>query len=799
MATKIKKLTIKGLRGIPECEITLDGKGLIIVGENGAGKSSFVDALELFFTGKISHLEGVQGLSLQKHGPHVNFRAQDVSVDLRFDPGNIALSRSFSSAPNPPAHLEPYFRVTQQGVCILRRAQILRFIASQPSDRFRAIGSIIGVEVLDKIELELMRLRDDLKAQVDSKNAEIRRLHDDVNAVTGVAVSDRDYMLPTLNAFLKRGRLQTVGSFVEAEKLSEKLLADVKQEAGSAETKALNELKDLKHVESQSGEISRQLADLDSKLAQLHDQDAKVQLATLEVLQKGQHVIDSLSLDYCPLCEQTIDRKVTLTRITDRLNTLTALSSEASSARQNAKFLAASAKNLSGSLDQVHESMSAVAELLTFQAEIGRARTTVSALEDHLVSAADLGSRLLCDLTQKRLDGLAVLVSNIAASAQGLLEKKELSAEDTKVLEVDRVIQRMKQLSTLLSHTEKEHDVLNRQFLIAREIYTTFSETKNSQIQAIYDNIQADIERFYSSLHPDESHKNIELSVVHGRRASTNLRLESFGRPGEDPRALCSEGHLDSLGLCIFLAFVRRFNEDCSLVVLDDVMTTVDASHRERVCGLLFQEFADKQLIITTHDMVWFKQLRWAQSFYGLDGEFVHRTIVAWDLVRGPLLTPFKGRWEWIEKKLAEGDKSGAGNAARQYLEWVLHEICFTTRAGVPMPLSRIGQYEVKDLLDATKARVMGLLVDDSYSKSFEGCIARLEATVGMGNILSHNNLLSDQLSMNDARSFCEAIRDVHNVFCCSTCGNMLRYNRDGKRIECQSPKCAKPDLIKTK
>ena len=73
MSITIKKIEIKinKFRGIPNLELELDGRNLILKGENGTGKSSIVDAIEFFFTGKVSHLEGVQRLSLQRHGPHV--------------------------------------------------------------------------------------------------------------------------------------------------------------------------------------------------------------------------------------------------------------------------------------------------------------------------------------------------------------------------------------------------------------------------------------------------------------------------------------------------------------------------------------------------------------------------------------------------------------------------------------------------------------------------------------------------------------------------------------------------------
>ena len=61
MTAKIKSIHIKAFRGIPELDIPLDSRSLTIKGDNGTGKSSIVEALEFFFTGGISALEGVQG------------------------------------------------------------------------------------------------------------------------------------------------------------------------------------------------------------------------------------------------------------------------------------------------------------------------------------------------------------------------------------------------------------------------------------------------------------------------------------------------------------------------------------------------------------------------------------------------------------------------------------------------------------------------------------------------------------------------------------------------------------------
>ena len=78
------------LRGIRELQLTPQRKSFVISGPNGSGKSGVVDAIQFGLTGEISRLSGKStgGLSVQKHGPHVDRRddpaAAEVSLTLYF-------------------------------------------------------------------------------------------------------------------------------------------------------------------------------------------------------------------------------------------------------------------------------------------------------------------------------------------------------------------------------------------------------------------------------------------------------------------------------------------------------------------------------------------------------------------------------------------------------------------------------------------------------------------------------------------------------------------------------------------
>ncbi len=248
MPVKIKKINIVAFRGIPDLELELEGKSLLLRGENGSGKSSIVEAIEFFFTGKVAHLEGVQGLSLRRHGPHVNFKPEDANIGITFNSGNIFLSRTFTSAPSPPSPLEDYFQITQKGTFILRRSQILEFIMSQPAERFRAIGSIIGIELLDNVELNMMRVRDELAGKVTSKRNEVDGLIKELSDIVGKDITTIDDVVSALNEILRSAGLPLIKSLEDVDKHAEEMLTSVKKIEILYKIKVLNEILEMTKV-----------------------------------------------------------------------------------------------------------------------------------------------------------------------------------------------------------------------------------------------------------------------------------------------------------------------------------------------------------------------------------------------------------------------------------------------------------------------------------------------------------------------------------------------------------------------
>ncbi len=350
----IKGISINAFRGIPDLELDFNGKSLLLKGENGTGKSSIVEAFEFFFTGGLSIFEGkgTQSLSLQKHTPHKNFNREDVAIRLAFDPGSVTLERTFLDQPAPPKQLEGYFQAARRGTFILRRAQILKFVASVPADRFRAIASILGVERLDNVELEMKRAYEELDSIVRSKRDRIGTTFEEISGLLGKKVVKAKQALDSVNSKLKKARLTTLTSFDDVDKVAEEMLKTFKKSADLEHVTKLTEVLGKLKLLRVDNEIIQSLCDLNQKIEPLLEGKFRSELSLTEFLTKGLEAVKEEEKNICPLCGQDVSRQELMKQIDKRLKTLEQLSEEASEIRQVSTEIEEKLNSLSSKIEK---------------------------------------------------------------------------------------------------------------------------------------------------------------------------------------------------------------------------------------------------------------------------------------------------------------------------------------------------------------------------------------------------------------------------------------------------------------
>src|SRR5207237_5623116 len=119
----------------------------------------------------------------------------------------------------------------------------------------------------------------------------------------------------------------------------------------------------------------------------------------------------------------------------------------------------------------------------------------------------------------------------------------------------------------------------------------------------IYAHVEKDLTEYYTFINRDDEEKFAgELTPSVGKLA---FNVDFYGRGKFPPGAYHSEGHQDGMGLCLYLALMKHtLGSNFTFAVLDDVLMSVDSSHRREVCKLLKSQFPKVQFILTTHDPV---------------------------------------------------------------------------------------------------------------------------------------------------------------------------------------------------
>jgi hypothetical protein len=128
------------------------------------------------------------------------------------------------------------------------------------------------------------------------------------------------------------------------------------------------------------------------------------------------------------------------------------------------------------------------------------------------------------------------------------------------------------------------------------------------------------------------------IAVEYNTSNSLALSIRIIFKNGKDcrPRQMLSEANLDLLALLFFLAFMQESAEQgqAKLLILDDVLQSVDATIRVSFMNYLLKNFADWQLIITAHDRLWHRQLTELMNAHG--HPFCNLSINAWTFEKGP-------------------------------------------------------------------------------------------------------------------------------------------------------------------
>ena len=270
------------------------------------------------------------------------------------------------------------------------------------------------------------------------------------------------------------------------------------------------------------------------------------------------------------------------------------------------------------------------------------------------------------------IDQLELISSTFKPIIIAAIESKKDTPQDLQALYDDKnTIEGIKDVL----NNEKRIKERDRITTLIDFITGTESEIRN-QIRKksveIITTISSDISRMWEILHPDEKIEDIKLYLPSDTDKAIEIGLKFYGKELESPRLTLSEGHRNSLGLCIFLSMAKNSNEKDIPIFLDDVIVSFDRNHRGLVAELLEKEFSERQILILTHDREWFIELRHQLE----NDKWEFETLKPWENPEiGIQFSKNTFSFDDARSKLSN-DATSAGNNCRKIMDNCLAVLC---------------------------------------------------------------------------------------------------------------------------
>ena len=749
----LQRLEVQALRGSTE-KLTLafeKGKKITIVyGQNAPGKSTICDAFELLCKGKVGSLEG-KGLGKTEAYWHSTGKSPaDLSVSLITTKGRWQAKVSKSKAVVTPDAGRPQAE-------ILRRNQIQKLIADQPKTRFDAIRPFLDTELVEVSENHLRRLIEQEKAARETAVARIEE--------NRVAVENfwKEVGIP------KPGALQWAR--LEIKKGTSQLQTDISQ---------LETI--IKQIESLNTEKER----LDRYSEELAKADASHRISSEKVVEEQTKVSDKVGdligileaaqryfslhdkIDVCPLCGSSEFVTDLPKRINDQLEAIRALSQAVKSKVVSNSTLEFAKKQFNKQAEIFLTSCKTVAasiksyglpQGLAWPQDLLKSKEVFSTSDDdsdiQLISAKDLASKAMTFL-------------DIAKSGcEKRKEKKGFIQTLNRAVETyDNNYATQQELDLLVPRMEKA--------------LSEIEEERRLFVDDILKKIATRVGTLYEKIHPDEGLSKISLLLDPDKRASLEILCPFPGAKEVPPGAYLSDSHLDTLGLCIWLAIAELGDVGNLILVLDDAVMSVDEPHVERVIELLYElgpQF--RHCIYATHYRPWREKYRWG---WLKNGECQFVELLPWKHEKGikhsKHLPPLEELRKLLSAELPNSQLACAGAAV--ILEAVLYFLTQLYECSVPM---RRGNPTIGDLLPSIKGKLRSALKierletgADEFAIYKEYSLApvldELEKIAQARNVFGcHFNDLSYQLPEEDAIRFANAVLVLGDYLIDIDCG----------------------------
>ncbi|MBJ7531695.1 hypothetical protein [Dehalococcoides mccartyi] len=779
---KIKSIKISGIRGIKDC-FTLDmkEKSVLVFGENGSGKSSLADAIEWYYSDGIQHLVGEETGSTRGRGALRNLFIpdnEDAYIDIKYSNNKLDAIKSVdsllkTSISNASDDFKRFIVASQSENFILRYRDLIGFIIATKAEKLEKLQSIIGFAEVADIRALLKKSAGRIASHIKSANYDNQK-----NAQQSVILENLGQ-----NAYTDEQLFVGANELIKPLNIGKeiKTLKDIQEVLIKIQTKEdtalVEQISFHTNIWESLNEIVGNIDNLNTgyksyyagykKLRKDPEKIRKLQL--LALLKEGQSVLSNgvIKDDYCPLCQQEKNKIKLISELNARIKKLEELEQEKDildeQGRELEGILQVNINTVDGLLKDKCFKKKENPQLVKKIQKIKFSLETLSnELKKGIKGKDPIQEPGKIHIDKKDISTLAKQEKDIAA---GLTESKKSNIQFpiyNKLFQSDKAYNEYQKI-------ERKLGILTKQQATFQALFADFIKRQETALNAFLTMFSTNINDYYTTMNPNEIVDDIKLVPIKDAKeelVGITIEYRFLDKTKIAANAYLSESHINCLGLSFFLASVKAFNKENRFVVIDDVISSYDRSHRARFTKLLTDTFSETQILLLTHEQEFFDLVSSEVKGKG----WLIRNIV-WSEEEGTGVEDgilgIKGR---ILKKFEVKTIDGLGNDIRIYTEKVMKEIASNIEAQVAFKYNEINEKRMApELFDAVHSRI---------SKKGDGLkqkanIPRLKGIpMLIGNITSHDNDFN--VNIEDLKVTWECISETIQAFYCDDCNSCI-------------------------
>lgn len=735
MSKKISKISLESFRGASTktlLEFDSQKNTAVIFGENGTGKSTIVDAIDFVFNGKYGSLEDKSlGQGSKKHEliASLGKLPDKIKIEVVYD--NKTIIGSIGEGNRPVT-----IGITERPrVDILRKADILTLINHQPKDRYDALKDFIDVPICAKNEKTLREANIQAKKDYDDIIKEVTSIHEAINRAweaNGSLDGDSLNWAKTL--------ANTDLTDLEEKTNSYSLLLQKIEKAGST----------LARLDKFDEEIRNVDAEIKETTDKLKESLGGTSNKLLEVLKSAQrYVEENKTLSMCPVCEQSVISKQLIDRIVERLDVM-----------QNAIHHADELQKFR--LQLVHSNNNRDTSKKEYE-------TIIKELVAHASKVDEIK--------------LIKFIDSILYYREINKYYDVIRTHSLKLGKESNLLSTIKSQTSLLNEKMSEAEFAKKRLDNLGKCLKIVEEKRKEYVDKVLTDISGEIDRLYLMLHPDEKLGEIKFKVDPSQQSSLHLEAK-FQSVKVLPQAYYSESHLDTLGVCIFIALAKHYQSD--IVILDDIISSADQSHIERFIRLLHDEANNfNQIIITTHYRPWRDRYRNSQ---GPTNNIQLIELLKWGYSHGLRHTKTKLSIDEIRDLLGcepiarQAIASTAGILLESLFDnFALKFSCRLPKQAVPHTL-----FDYLNCLERKLKDNLSVELSSGTIIQLAPLINKIADTAFIRNLVGcHYNEVGAQLSDDEVMHFGNAVVNLSSSITCSNCGALPDNDKSGSYWSC--------------